>query len=183
MWGTWVLLSWGQGNKEKDIKEMTDSIKVWRIDKEAVLPKRMTEGSVGYDICAIDDYFIQKNEFVVIKTGLVIKPPNGCHLEIALRSSMPGKKGLLIPNGMGILDGDYCGEGDEIGVLVYKFGMGSNDFTWTVNREMKYGCSIEKGERVAQLLVRPTLLPPIENCTGQEFEVGSRGGFGSTGDK
>ena len=150
-------------------------INVWRIKEAAKLPERMTDGSVGYDICSAADYLLRVGDFVIIKTGLVVKPPDGYHFEIALRSSIPKKKGLLIPNGIGIIDQDYCGEGDELGIPVFKFRAGTED-------EANLAC-IEEGERIAQLLLRKSHVPEVFDCSSYPFLDKGRGGFGSTGGK
>ena len=85
-------------------------------------------------------------------------------LLVTLRSSTPRRKGLLAPHGVGIIDQDYCGEGDELMVQVYNF----RDEAVTVKR----------GERIAQ-----AMFVPIMHVTWHEVDdMGKgRGGFGSTG--
>jgi dUTP pyrophosphatase len=86
-------------------------------------------------------------------------------LMLALRSSTPRRKGLLIPHGIGIIDQDYCGEGDELIIQVYNF----KDEASVVLR----------GERIAQGVFVPVMHAEWDEVT----EVGEgRGGFGSTGD-
>ncbi len=83
---------------------------------------------------------------------------------LTLRSSTPRRKSLLIPNGLGVIDQDYCGEGDELKVQVLNF----SDAAVQVNR----------GERIAQ-----GLFIPVVRVDWEEIEVvgQGRGGFGSTG--
>jgi dUTP pyrophosphatase len=85
-------------------------------------------------------------------------------LLISLRSSTPRRKGLLIPHGVGIIDQDYCGEGDEIMLQVYNF--------------LDEAVTVQRGERIAQ-----GMFVPIMQVNWNEVdEVGKgRGGFGSTG--
>jgi dUTP pyrophosphatase len=77
------------------------------------------------------------------------------------------KLGIMPPNGVGIIDRDYCGDNDEYHYLVYNF----------TDNIVK----IEKGTRLCQLL--------LIKCENFEFdEVDkmddvSRGGFGTTGVK
>ena len=49
---------------------------------------------------------------------------------------MPIKKGLLIPNGLGIIDQDYSGDEDELKLESFNF--------------TKKAVKVEKGERIAQ---------------------------------
>lgn len=168
----------------------SNTAKFWRITKGALAPVRMTRGSVGYDVRAAETYIIEKGGFAYIRTGLVVKPPEGYHIELALRSSLPKKKGLLIPNGLGIIDQDYTGPEDEICVPIWKFGFGSEDTVKFINEEgikegeakngELFGAVIDEGDRIAQLVFRKTELPVLEDCTGKPFEDSSRGGFGST---
>ena len=81
------------------------------------------------------------------------------------RSSLPLKKGLIVANSVGVIDQDYCGENDEIGLQVINF--------------TKKNVIVDKGERIAQ-----GLIVPIEAVTMKEVKKmtsKSRGGFGSTG--
>jgi len=85
-------------------------------------------------------------------------------LLVTLRSSTPRRKGLLVPHGVGIIDQDYCGEGDEIMLQVYNF--------------LDEAVTVQRGERIAQ-----GMFVPIMQVNWNEVdEVGKgRGGFGSTG--
>jgi len=85
-------------------------------------------------------------------------------LLVSLRSSTPRRKGLLIPHGVGIIDQDYCGEGDEIMLQVYNF--------------LDEAVTVQRGERIAQ-----GMFVPIMQVNWNEVDkVGQgRGGFGSTG--
>ena len=101
----------------------------------------------------------------LIGTGLVIAVPDGHFLGIFARSSTPLKRGLIVANGVGIIDADYCGPADEIKIQV----LNVTDATVRVAR----------GDRIAQGIVLPA--PQIEWEEVEEMDVPSRGGFGSTG--
>jgi dUTP pyrophosphatase len=142
-------------------------LSIKRIDNSLPLPEYKTSGAVAFDLCSRLDMEIKPFEETLIPLNLVIKVPKGYVLMLASRSSYPKKK-LLIPNGFGVIDQDYCGDTDEIKI-------------WALNFSQK-NVMVEKGERIAQ-----ALLVPIEKA--EEFveleviqEV-SRGGFGSTGKK
>ena len=51
-------------------------------------------------------------------TGLVIAVPAGHFLGVFARSSTPLKRGLMVANGVGIVDSDYSGPTDEIKIEV-----------------------------------------------------------------
>ena len=83
---------------------------------------------------------------------------------VTLRSSTPRKYGLLMPHGVGIIDNDYAGEGDEIKIQVYNFS----------NRPV----TIKRGDKIAQgIFVR---VDRVEWAEVDRMERKTRGGFGST---
>lgn len=139
-------------------------VAVKRIDKALPLPTYATPGSVGFDVLCREDTEIAPRKQGLIPGNVIVCTPPGYMLMLTLRSSTPGRKGLLIPHGVGIIDQDYCGEGDELMVAVFNF----RDEAVTVKR----------GERIAQ-----GMFVPIMRVRWQEVEdIGvGRGGFGSTG--
>ena len=96
-------------------------VKIKRIDRELPLPVYETDGSVGFDILAREELTIPAKEISMIPSNLIVEVPEKYMLVVASRSSTPGKKGLTPPHGFGIIDHDYCGQEDEIKVLVYNF--------------------------------------------------------------
>ncbi len=140
------------------------NVKIKRIDTELPLPTYATAGSVGFDLLCRQDTEIAPRMLGRIPGNLIVQTPPGYMLLLTMRSSTARRKGLLIPNGVGVIDQDYSGEGDELLVSVYNF----RDAAVTV----------ERGERIAQ-----GIFVPILRVTWNEVdEVGKgRGGFGSTG--
>lgn len=140
-------------------------VKIKRLDKSLSLPIYATSGSAAFDLAASEDIIVPSHEIRLIPTGLIICAPPGYMLMIAARSSLPLKRGLTLPNGIGIIDQDYCGPEDEIKIQVYNFTDKSVE--------------IKKGDRIAQ-----TLFLKIERAEWEEtyeLENQTRGGFGSTG--
>ncbi|MFN3505015.1 MAG: dUTP diphosphatase [Caldimicrobium sp.] len=142
-------------------------VKVWRKDPRARLPERSTEGSVGYDICALEDTEISPLELKLIRTGLVIKASPPYALFIFPRSSLFKKKNLIMPNSAGIIDFDYCGEDDEVKIPVLNLG--------------KEKVFIKAYEKIAQAVFLKIAYPEIKEISYEELPRNSRGGFGSTG--
>ena len=141
------------------------SVAVKRIDKSLPLPLYATAGSVGFDLLCREDTEIMPRQIELVPGNVIVQIPAGYFLLLTLRSSTPRRKHLLIPNGVGIIDQDYCGEGDELKVQVLNFG-----------DETVY---VKKGERIAQGLFLPVMRVAWEEVE----EVGKgRGGFGSTGE-
>lgn len=140
-------------------------VKIKRLDKSLPLPQYHTNGSAGFDFYASENVTIASKEIARISTGLIIGTPPGYFLAVINRSSTPQKKGLIMPNGVGVIDSDYCGDNDEIKVLMYNF--------------TEEPVVIEKGERIAQ-----GLFLKVDQGIWEETETmssESRGGFGSTG--
>jgi dUTP pyrophosphatase len=139
-------------------------VAIKRIDTDLPLPTYATAGSVGFDLLCREDTEIAPRTVELISSNVIVRIPAGYMLMITLRSSTPLRKGLLIPNGVGIIDQDYCGEGDELRVQVFNF----RDEAVTVNR----------GERIAQGI----FIPVMRASWNEVDDMGQgRGGFGSTG--
>jgi dUTPase len=101
------------------------------------------------------------------------------YLQLALRSSL-GKKGLILPNGIGIIDLDYSG---SIGMIIHNplklLTESANGCTLVypeVHKQSKY--YIKKGDRIGQI----TLLEHKSNLFNIGSDVVRFGGFGSTGE-
>lgn len=139
-------------------------VQINRLDQTIPLPAYQTAGSSAFDICAREDTTIKAKEINLIPSGLIIATPPGYALIISARSSLAKKKGLMLSNGIGVIDNDYCGPEDEIKISVYNFT--DQDVT------------VQKGERIAQGLFLKN-----EKCQWVEKPIDtdkSRGGFGST---
>ena len=140
-------------------------IGVKRVDSSLPLPRHETPGSVGFDLMCRERVVVPPNGIHRIPANLIVAVPPGYMLMIAARSSLPLKKGLMIPNGVGVVDQDYRGPEDEVCVQVYNF----------TDRPVE----VARGERLAQgIFVRVSQVDWLEV---EEMEVESRGGFGSTG--
>ncbi len=144
---------------------MPIEINIKRIDKTLPLPKYETAGSVGFDLICRESAEIQAHSIALIPANVIVETPPGYTLMVCLRSSTPRKFGLMIPQGVGIVDNDYCGAEDELKIQVY-------NFTDKV-------VNVQRGTRIAQaVFVR------VDTARWNEVEEvnsASRGGFGSTG--
>ena len=140
-------------------------LKIKRLKHAVGLPEPATAGAAGFDLAAAADMEIPPRSIRLIGTGLVIAVPEGYFLGVFARSSTPLKRGLMVANGVGIIDADYCGPEDEIKIQV----LNSTDAPVTVTR----------GDRLAQGIVLPC--PRVEWEEVEDTSQPSRGGFGSTG--
>lgn len=140
-------------------------VAIKRIDRGLSLPVYATAGSVGFDLLCRETVEVLPRQIVLIPGNVIVRIPAGYFLLLTLRSSTPRRKSLLIPNGVGIIDQDYAGEGDELQVQVLNFG--------------DEAVEVRRGERIAQ-----GLFVPVVRVQWDEIdEVGEgRGGFGSTGE-
>jgi dUTP pyrophosphatase len=98
--------------------------------------------------------------------NIAVETPPGHFLLLAARSGTH-KKGLMMANGIGIVDPDFRGDNDEIKAAYYNFGKGP--------------VIVERGERIAQGTFVRVVSLEWEEMEG--FENTDRGGFGSTGRK
>ncbi len=136
-----------------------------RLDPSLPLPEYKSNGAIGFDLVAREETRILPGEVELIPLNIVVKIPEGYGFFLLPRSSTPLKKKLLIPNGVGVIDQDYCGEEDEIKLQAFNFS--------------KEEVVVERGERIAQ-----GVIVKVEKVTFEEVEkmdATSRGGFGSTG--
>jgi dUTP pyrophosphatase len=87
-------------------------------DAGVVCPKRATSKSAGYDLAAIKDVLINPGQIVLVPTGLKVRMPDDEALFVFPRSSLGIKKGLMMSNGVGIIDADYYGNDDNEGHIM-----------------------------------------------------------------
>ena len=116
-------------------------------------------------MAAAHDLTIGPQAIALVRTGLVIEVPAGHFLAIFARSSMPLKRGLMVANGVGVIDPDYCGPTDE--VLIQVLNLTDKDV------------EVKRGDRLAQGIVLPA--PRVTWNEVTEIRRAVRGGFGSTG--
>ena len=140
-------------------------VRIKRVDPGLPLPQHETEGAVGFDLVCREAVTVPPHEIRLIPANVIVAVPPGYMLMVAARSSLPVRKGLVVPNGVGVVDQDYHGPEDEIRVQVYNLRDES--------------VVVERGERLAQgILVR---VAQVEWDEVRDIQARSRGGFGSTG--
>lgn len=160
---------------------------VKRIEDEIELPKRSTKNSAGYDFFAIEDVVIEpighlkpmyvcdkvmragdkiihtKVKPTLVKTGIKAQMMHNEFLLLANRSSNP-KKGLILANGVGIIDSDYYGNEDNDGEIMFPFlNIGEDPI------------EIKKGDKLGQGIFMKYYMTDDDVAEGERL-----GGFGST---
>lgn len=131
------------------------------------LPKRATAHSAGYDIEAATGIVVPKFhpgiQPTLIPTGLKAYCQNDEFYSVINRSS-GAKKGLVLANGLGIIDADYYSNPENDGHFqVLVFNVSDHDL------------EIKKGDRIAQVIFQKFLTIDGDQANGIR-----RGGIGST---
>ena len=169
------------------------AMNVFKVNEKAVIPSFATEGSACFDLQACFDEGQKIKTYIVwnksvdvpakvirgkiafqltpghralIPTGLIFDIPEKHVLKIYNRSSTGLKKGLILPNGVGVVDSDYVNESFII--------------MQNVSESLVV---IEDGERLAQGMLEPiqVVYDLEETKTQPEQKTSRTGGFGSTG--
>lgn len=146
---------------------MEQKLRIKKVRENAQIPKRATEGSAGMDLYACIDapVTIKPGDLALIPTGIAIELPDAQYVALLFaRSGLGIKHGICLSNGVGVVDSDYRGE-----VCVGLCNVSGKEYT------------IEPFERVAQMVISPVSLMPVEEVTELSDTDRGTGGFGSTG--
>ena len=136
------------------------------LGKEIPLPFFATPGAAAMDLhaCLEESLTLAPRERRIVPTGLAVAIPAGFVGILAVRSSMGIKRGIILANGIGVIDSDYRG---EVGIGL----LNTTDEPYT----------ILPGDRIAQLMVIPVTQPTLEMVEELPEPERGAGGFGSTG--
>ena len=135
---------------------------------EFELPRRSTQNSAGYDFFAPEDTVFPAKKLTRIMVGVKCELLPNQVLILANRSSNPSKKGLVLANGVGIIDADYYGNPNNDGEIGFEF--------YNISDE---DVVIKKGEKVGQGLIVEFI--KTEDDYASNLGATRTGGFGSTG--
>ena len=143
-------------------------ILIKRLSKNVTLPRYETEDSSGLDLAAnIDEQIkILPGKSEIIPTGLAVAIPKNFEIQIRPRSGLAAKNQVSVLNTPGTIDADYRGE-----IKVILINLSDKVFI------------VEKGLRIAQMVVCPVIKVSLKEVTKLEFTKRGSGGFGSTGIK
>lgn len=142
------------------------NIRVKVLRPGAQLPSYGSSEAAGADLyaCLEAPVTIAPGETAWIPTGLAMEVPKGCAGLVYARSGMACKRGLAPANKVGVIDSDYRG---EVTVVLHNHGSQAQ--------------TVQPGERVAQLVITPVLMPVYEPAEKLDDSGRGTGGFGSTG--
>ena len=132
------------------------------------LPAYQSAGAAGMDLFAAvgrhATVMLAPGARTAIPTGIAIALPAGYEAELRPRSGLAQGHGITLLNAPGTIDSDYRGE-----VMVLLVNHGSVPY------------EIARGERVAQLVVRPVTRAVLIEVAELGPTPRGAGGFGSTG--
>jgi len=135
------------------------------------MPTRAHPWDAGLDLYAMEDAVVPHAEVfpfdeiqlgsAVIDTGVHVQIPKGYYGEIRSRSGLMCKHGITTD---GTIDANYTGS-----IRVCLFNHRASAYT------------VKAGDKIAQLVIVPCLLPELELVDHLEETDRGDGGFGSTG--
>jgi dUTP pyrophosphatase len=145
----------------------TQTLKVKKLNPDAVLPKYNYPSYSGFDLHSVEDIIIPAFGRAFVPTGLSFQFSEGLEIQVRTKSGLAINQGLMVLNSPGTVDQGYSG---EIKVIIFN----TNNTTVTIS----------KGMKVAQAVLCPVLngkfVDLVEVDTFEETDRGSNG-FGSTG--
>lgn len=144
-------------NRDVVVKQVVEC----RVDNAVYLPKRANASDAGADLRSTEKCEIYPGETKLLDSGVAVKIPQGYGGFVFNRSGQ-GKSGIIVLNGVGVIDSDYRG---NIKIALKNIS------------EDKY--VIEVGDRIAQLVILPVVLCDFID-SWNDTKRGT-GGFGSTG--
>ena len=152
-----------------DSGDIMEVLKIKKLRDDAKVPNRATSGSAGLDLCASIDkpITLEGGDTAVIPTGIAIALPSADYGAFVFpRSGIAVKHGIGLLNSVGVIDSDYRGE-IMVGVI----------------NQINTPYTIQPGERIAQMVIMPVSMMPVEEVTELDETQRGAGGFGSTGKK
>lgn len=136
-------------------------MKVKKLDPQAKLPHRAHETDSGADLFALHRTVLPPRAITHVHTGICVELPEKTSGIIWGKSSVESKG---IKAMAGLVDAPYRGE-----LIVCMYNLNDTEFVF------------EAGQKVAQLVVLPTLYPTFEETAELTDTSRGSGGFGSTG--
>lgn len=139
-------------------------LKIKCFDTSLPLPAYQSEKAAALDLYARRTVEIAPGEVVYVPLNIALELPPDHFALVVARSSLH-KKGLMLANGIGIGDEDFCGDNDEYQAIL-------RNFTARL-------VTVKKGERIAQLIILSR--ERVEVGVVEQLGNKDRGGIGSTG--
>lgn len=154
--------------EEEIIKEQNSkTLKVKKLDPDAVLPFYNYETDSGFDLYSVEEMKIPPLGRGLVPTGLSFQFDMGYEIQVRTKSGLAINQGLMVLNSPGTVDQGYSGE-----IKVPVFNANNAEFV------------IKKGMKVAQAVLCPVVngrFVKIKEVDELEKTDRSDKGFGSTG--
>ena len=138
------------------------TIKILKLHEDAKIPNYACENDAGMDFFANETVTLKPMERHAVSTGISMAIPRGFVGLLWDKSGLASKHGLKTM--AGVIDSGYRG---EVKILVKNL----SGETYT----------IEKGKKIAQMLIQPVEQKEIVEVTELDDTQRGEGGFGSTG--
>ena len=139
-----------------------------KVNDGGFTPERANPTDAGLDLRAFEDKRLEPGQVTMVDTGVAVKIPKW-HVGLLFQRSSFTKYGISLANAVGVIDADYRG------TIKVAFR----------NHNTESGYLINKGDKIAQLVVMPVALPDLQFFRGTDVEwldtKRGEGGFGSTG--
>lgn len=144
---------------------MDIKLKILSLDEEMPLPAYAHAGDAGLDLRSAESLVIEPYERRLVPCGICLEIPTGYAGLVIPRSGLAIKHGISVVNAPGLIDSGYRG---EVKVIL-------------INLDPKEPFAINKGDRIAQLMLVKTPLVEVEPVLSLEDSERGAGGFGSSG--
>ncbi len=138
-------------------------MKVKKLHPQAKLPVRAHATDSGADLFALERTVLPPHAISHVHTGIAVELPENTSGIIWGKSSVESKGVKAMA---GLIDAPYRGE-----LIVCMYNLNSTEFVFEI------------GQKIAQLVVLPTLYPSFEEAAELTDTARGSGGFGSTGTK
>ena len=127
-------------------------------------PLKIIDKGDWIDLRSAEDVHLDEGQYYAIPLGVAMQLPEGYEAHVVPRSSTFKRWGIIQTNSMGVIDGSYCGDGDE----------------WHFPAYATRTADIRKGDRICQFRIMEKQ-PSIEFTVVSHLGNPDRGGLGSTG--
>lgn len=141
------------------------ALRVLRLDPRATLPTRAYAHDAGLDLYALEPITLGPGARASVRTGVAVEIPEGQAGLVLPRSGLAARHGIALVNAPGLIDAGYRG---ELCVLL-------------LNTDRKATCSLEAGDRIAQLVLVAVATPAVVEVDDLSDSERGGGGFGSSG--
>lgn len=139
-------------------------VRIEKVHKDAIIPTYAHDDDACCDLYTVEDYMLRRGERKLLRTGIAIEIPTDYEVQVRPRSGLALNSGLTVLNAPGTIDPQYR---NEVMVLIVNLSFGK--------------VSIRKGDRVAQMCIKPVYKMVFEEVDKLSDSDRGLGGWGSTG--